>query len=281
MKELTTVAMDKDAEQLRSGLFLSMVKAEKRRTRELRRGKARRLGPVEAFTLKVYGYTDGKFGMPREISEGAWSSPFLQKELDAQHEHRERVWGTTQIELKPYHMRVESLLTVIAAQERKLGELQVKIHPVNESACTSRKRGEENLTDAQVGARRQRELDRQNAKVRADCHEIWEHLEAYYEELSILHCYITESENTAKLTCERVMDHTRQRIDAYWRAAMWVHPQAADMPSVPDLPRETEAEAAYMEQHALRNQAVAATLEDYRKKQEALQANEADEEAAA
>lgn len=281
MKDMTTVGMDRDADQVRAGLFRAMENAEKRRNRELRRGKAKQLGPMESLALRLRGRADGKSGMPKETAAGVWMSPLVQKELDAQQEHRERLWGAVQLELIPYQLRTESLLTVIAARERRLDELREKLQPEGDEICASRKRGEERLSEAQIGARRQRELDRRNSKVLSECREIEDSLTPLYEELSILHCYISESEDTAKLCCERIMDHTRQRIDAYWHAAMQTHPQGLEMPAAPDVPRETTAEAAYMERHAQTRQAVTLALEAYRKKQETNRTYEAGEEAAA
>ena len=280
MKKEPIVAMNRDAETFRKQLFQMMNRAEKMRLRELRRCKAKRLGPVEAIHMRLSGRVDGNLGMPRETSDHVWTSPLIQKEIDAEQEHRERVWGATQINLEPYHMRTESLLTVIASNERKLDEVKARLKPVDEGACSARKRGEEELTEEQIQARRSREFERLNNKVRAEAREIEQAIEAYYEELSLLHCFNTESENTAKLTCERVMDHTRQRIDAYWRSAMKVHPESKNMPVLPFLPRETVAEAAYMERHGKLNETVAFSLEQYRKKQETLNEND-DEEAAA
>ena len=267
MKNKSMVAMDRDAELLRTALFRSMASAERRHSRELLRKNARQLGVFEAFRMRLRGYADGQHGTPRETPDHNWTSPLLQREIDAQQEHRERVWGTLQIELKPYHIRAESLLTVISAQKRKLAELRADIVSVDEEALASRKRGEEQLSDEQVGARRQRELDRRNSGILAECRGVEAYLDTCCEELAILYCFITESENTARLTCERVMDHTRQRVDAYWRASMRVHPRGEDMPVVPYLPRETAAEHAYMEQHGQTHRLVEETLEEYRLRQ--------------
>ena len=90
MKNESMVAMDRDAELLRTALFRSMASAERRHSRELLRKNARQLGVFEAFRMRLRGYADGQHGTPRETPEHNWTSPLLQREIDAQQEHRER-----------------------------------------------------------------------------------------------------------------------------------------------------------------------------------------------
>lgn len=272
-KGIPVVALNQNAEAFRAELFRMMARTEKRRQLHLRRDRAKRLGPVESLHMRLLGRADGMLGLPREQANHVCTSPLIQKELNAQQEYRERVWGAAQIDLEPFHMRCESLLTVIAAQNRKLEAAQGRFTVIDANALSARKRGEEALSNEQIAARRRRELDRENAKVRAEVLEIEQTAETYYEELSVIHCFIAESENTAKLTCERMMDHTRQRIDAYWRAAMKVHPSCAEMPALPMLSRECEAEAAYMDRHGRLNKTVILTLEQYRERKETTEIN--------
>ena len=263
--EIQNVAMNCDAEAFREQLFSAMGRAEQRRLKELQSSSAKRLTLAETLHMAVVGRADGLCGMPREAENGVWTSPFLQREIDAQQEHQKRIWGETQILLEPYHMRTESLLTVIAVQEQELAEKTKELDGTGESGSPQRKRGEEKLTDGQVQARRKRELDRLKSKVLAEIRNLKNELKSYYEELSLLHRYIEESESTAKLISERVMDHSRQRIDMYWRAAFKVLSNNANMPVLPILPDEVVAEKSYLERHEALSRSVTLSLERYRR----------------
>lgn len=245
-------------------LYRQTRKEARRRLRQVQNGRVHYLGPLERLTLSIAGRIDGARSQPREISDGSWSSPLIRKETDALEEHCDRVWGTELVRLEPYHVRIGQLVTDIARLERQLRKSETEDVPVKEEFLAMRKRGEEQLTDAQVCARRQREYDRRVDAARSRTDAVENTLAAHYLELAKLHSIVTDAENEARLCCERVTNHTKQRIDAYWRAALRTHPEQQRMPAyLLPLP-ETNAERTYFQLHSSTNTAAKGLLEKYR-----------------
>ena len=59
-----------------------------------------------------------------------------------------------------------------------------------------------------------------------------------------------ETDNAARLICERTAHRVRLRLDAYWNAALRRHPRAKDMPDGPEAALPGAAEQTYLAQHA-------------------------------
>lgn len=232
----------------------------RRHVRQLKRGHTKRLGPVESLHMRMLGLDDGRRGLPKEEADG-WNSAFIKKETDAWEEFCNRTWGLEQVALEKYHVRTAVLVSDIAQLEIKLQEIEGEYKPPeDESFYLTRKRGEEFCSDAQIRARRHREVEKQIAKVRAAAASIHAELETKCRELALIHRHILESENNTRMICERVMNHIKQRISAYWRAAMRVHPEGDRMPAIPVMLKVTDAERTYTEDHRQLNDAVVRTL---------------------
>lgn len=268
MNKMPTIAMSHEAETFRKQLFGAMTQDKKRRIRELQRGRVKSISLLEHIYLTIQGRRDGKLGLPREDDVCAWNSPILQKELDAQEEKCEKLWGTSQILLQPYYIRTESLLTVIAQLQQKIAERTSLLEAPSEDALTARKRGEEHLSEEQVHARRSRETEKRNAGIRAQIKAYRDEMEQHYEELAVIQRYIKESDHTARMTCQRIKDHTRQRIDCYWRAAFRTHPDNNRLPAAPAVLNETSAELTYHSQYEQLDQAIDQALKASRCVQE-------------
>lgn len=162
-------------------------------------------------------------------------------------------------------MRIDQLVTDIARLNRQLCRLGDGDAVPEDAYLTMRKRGEELLSEAQVRARRRREFERKAAVVRAQAAEIGNTLAEHYLELSKLHSIVTDAESEARLSCKRAENHTRQRIDAYWRSVLRTHPEQERMPAFPLVLPGANAERAYFERYAVANSAAKDLLERFQK----------------
>lgn len=68
--------------------------------RSLKRGRRVKLGLLEMLILSIAGYRDGRYGLPKEDEEGEWTSPRIQKEMNACNESHRKIYETMQIRLE-------------------------------------------------------------------------------------------------------------------------------------------------------------------------------------
>ena len=223
-----------------------MRKIERRESRrrrfQIRHGRTRRPGVLERLYLVVAGWLDGVHRIVRACPDGTWSSPLLRREEDALKEYSSKVWGVEQTRMKKYHAEARRLLADIAKEEHKKKELEALRASYDESYFCSRRHGEERLTEEQVRARRGREAASRTEALLTELNDAETLLVQYSQELSWLHSVISGAETEPKMICTRALDHTNQRIDIYWRAVLYRHPERERMPAVPQLLHETDAE---------------------------------------
>ena len=95
-----------------------------------------------------------------------------------------------------------------------------------------RKEGEENLTEAQITSRRNREHERMllplKNKVEKYDKEFSDTVEAIFTHLS----QVKEAFDSAVKVNQRVLLHSQRKIDVYWHSAMH---QMPELPSVPNV----------------------------------------------
>ena len=53
------------------------------------------------------------------------------------------------------------------------------------------------------------------------------------------------------MICNRVKDHTLQRLDIYWNASFQKHPDKVLMPAVPSVKLSSGAEVTYVHSHEM------------------------------
>ncbi len=218
-------------------------------TIELAKGKPYRLQFFELFMLKYAGWKDGKAGLPKQTEAGDWTSARLRKELDAYEEYCDVAWGKLQVDLRWAYMACDSFIDEILRLKERCAYEKPPELPTDTPAYHIRKRGEEALSETQVFARRKREAEARLASKRREFSHTQQAIRECYEELSLLHSFILEANHAVSLVCERVMNHTRQRIDVYWRAAYRVHPEKERLPAPYAPLRLSNAEAIYREHH--------------------------------
>ena len=232
---------------------------EKAQRRMLRSAKAKHLGFFEAITMNFLGKSDGRAELPRQAQNGNWESPRLRKESSAYNEFCDRAWGTTQLDLKNDYTAVGVLIDTIKRDEEALEHLLMKAPQApDELYLTTRMSGEEVLDDNQIRARRGREFAKDTAPYYARIKTLEDGISTAYAQLDKRHNHIIETNNTTRLVCERLKNHTEQRQDAYWNAALRTHPAKKEMPVTPAPLAKSEAELIYTMQHkTLEGEAVA------------------------
>ena len=216
----------------------------------LRRGRTGRLRLLERVSLSIRGRQDGRMGLPKEAAEGSWDSPILAGERAAYEEFCADTWARHQVSMKEQQEKVRNLTERITRLEGEIGELDREIRELDgEEPEVFRKFGEENISEAQVQLRRKREHDRQTDARRQVRKELeWKISEAR-EERERSRNRILEADHAVRLLCEKVGDHTRMRMAAYWSAALKEHKEAERVPASPNLEIPNDAERIYLSGH--------------------------------
>ena len=138
---------------------------------------------------------------------------------------------------------IDRLTEEIEELDREIGKLKGR------GAEIFRKFGEENISEAQVRLRRSREHERQINGKRELREERAGMLKEAAEERERSRNRILEADHAVRLLCEKVGDHTRMRMAAYWRAALKEHRDAEGVPATPNLEISNDAERIYLSGH--------------------------------
>lgn len=220
------------------------------RQKHLTRGKVKAPGALEILRLRRLGRQDGIQGLPRQDGEGNWSSPFVSREQNSCEEFCSHMWAMLQLEHEGDFARLNELTAVIPMAGDRIRTLQQELAPIpEESPFPPRKRGEEELTEDQVRARRAREREKELAPRKEALAQLEAQLRAETEELISLFSRLEQDGNTVRIYLHRVREHSRQRLDIYWNAALRCHPEGDALPPVPEIIPSTRAEEAYWALH--------------------------------
>lgn len=232
-------------------------------SKALTRKKARQLGVFETFRMVRHGRKDGRIGLPKSDEQGAWMSPLLHREADAYQEFHTAAWARTDIELADEHVEAETLYREIRRNENRLERLlQNAPEELTDRELSARRSGEEDLEESVVRARRKREYDRKNAAYYQKIQGLEDRLEQAYTRLLELKAHIMQVENATRLTTEKVRNHARLRMDAYWQGAYKTHGNAAELPPEPPLVCEASTgEDLYTAGHEVREAELARVRE--------------------
>lgn len=222
-----------------------------KRLRSLDKGKIKNIGIIENIRLKLAGNSDGARGFPRCMDDGKWRSSFIDKEVNAYEEFCSRMWGSMQIEVENDFTRIGELIDSINHLWAELNKAKGNLaeQSKDDQSLSVRKKGEEKLTESQVKARRSRERDKRLAPARGKVSSLESKIALQIEEFLELKNYVDEASNTTRMICNRLKDHTLQRIDVYWNYALRKHPDAMKMPTVPYVDLSYDAEKVYMTPH--------------------------------
>lgn len=264
-----TFARDAESVSTQARMKKTSALLEKEHSRELLLGGTKHLGLFETLRMRLAGRADGRIGLPRKNDDGEWTSVVISREITAYEEYCAKTWGDLQIRLHWAHCRSNVLVEELLRLDEQIEEAMAAMNNVPTLSSDVRKQGEESLSDSQVAARRQRETERARIREKERLTRLRKEYEERFDELSLLHSFIAESGNEVRHICERVMDHTRQRIDVYWRAAFRVHPNNDSMPVVSMSLRQSGAESIYLENHEGHDSAIAAMLIQCRRRLDA------------
>ncbi|MGN8963492.1 hypothetical protein [Bariatricus sp. HCP28S3_D3] len=227
-------------------------KMRKQRYKKVNTGKGKKVGFFESIGLKIKGFCDGRKGFPRQTDKYDWYSPFMNQEVNSFEEFCSHTWGSLQIENEGEYARMEELMDGILQKKELLeaarDDFAVATKRENDSEST-RKKGEDKLTDTQTRTRRKAEKEKKLAPLKSKVAGLEQELKDAEEAFSDLHSKLVEDDNTTRLICHRVRDHILMRLDVYWNSAIRRHPDGASMPVVPVLELKDEAEEAYFRPH--------------------------------
>lgn len=222
------------------------------RISKLGKGKVKGVGFFEGILLKITGHIDGARNLPRECDDGYWLSPHLDREVRSYDEFSSHMWGHLQIEEEDEYARLGELMDSLVHTRSQLESAEVDLATAlsHESGVdTSRRHGENKLTEAQVTARRANERTKRLTPLRSRVSTLQSKLVAEMDEFSALRNKIIEDNNSTRIICARVKDHLLQRMDVYWNSALLKHSENARMPAVPSIEVTSRAEDIYMEPH--------------------------------
>lgn len=222
------------------------------RISKLGKGKVKGVGFFEGILLKITGRIDGARNLPRECGDGHWLSPHLDREVRSYDEFSSRMWGHLQIEKEDEYARLGVLMDSLVHTKSQLESAEADLAAAlscEAGVDTSRRHGENKLTEAQVTARRANERAMRLAPLRSRVSTLQSKLIAEMDEFSALRNKIIEDNNSTRMICARVKDHLLQRMDEYWNSALLKHSENARMPAVPSIEVTSRAEDIYMEPH--------------------------------
>lgn len=222
------------------------------RISKLGKGKIKGVGFFEGILLKITGHIDGARNLPRECDDGYWLSPHLDREVRSYDEFSSRIWGHLQIEEEDEYARLGVLMDSLVHTRSQIESAEVDLATAlshEGGVDTSRRHGENKLTEAQVTARRANERTKRLAPLRSRVSTLQSKLVAEMDEFSALRNKIIEDNNSTRMICARVKDHLLQRMDVYWNSALLKHSENARMPAVPSIEVTSRAEDIYMEPH--------------------------------
>lgn len=239
-------------ESIQEDTSMDRMKLRKQRHKKLGNGKGKKVGFFESIGLKITGGRDGSKGVPRLTDDNAWYSTFMNREVNSYEEFCSHIWGSLQIENEDKFAKLEELMDGIRHKKERLEDarynLEVAYRRENDSE-TIKKKGEDKLTDAQVGRRRRAEKENRLTPLKNKVAGLELELKEAEEAFANLHSRLVEDDNTTRLICHRVKDHTLMRIDVYWNSALMHHPEGASMPVIPTLELRNDSEVAYLHPH--------------------------------
>lgn len=205
-----------------------------KRLKNLHKGKAKSLGPIEKVTMTYAGWIDGKRRLLRCNENGLWQSSILKQEVDSYEEFCAEQMGRLKLQEEDEFKRMNILFDQVIPLRKKLFEAKRILKKVmnEEVDLTRRKEGEDKLTEVQVIARRNRERDKALQPFKDEVVKYDKELSYTIESIFISLSQIKESfDSTIKIT-NRLLQHSQRRIDIYWRSAMRY---ISELPALPNI----------------------------------------------
>lgn len=216
----------------------------KRRLKDLDQGKTKSLGLFERIAMKYAGRSDGRKGLLR-CTDGEWHSSFLKGEIDAYEEYCAAQVGYLKIAEEELFQQINTQFDRIPILRRKLDTAKQHLtDALNTEPDTSRRDGEEELSNGQVVSRRHRERERQLARYRSEVDAQEKELSDAVDDVFCKLSRIREAFDSCQKVLSRVRQHSQRRIDIYWRTASKHLPE---LPAVPDVAFSNKAEQTFVD----------------------------------
>lgn len=203
-----------------------------KRLQSLDKGKTKSLGLIEKWSMKYAGWVDGRKGLLRCNADGEWQSSVLKQEVDSYEEFCAEQIGNLKLEEEDEFKQMNICFDEVVPLRKKLSDAKERLRDAMtvEADLSLRKEGEENLTEVQVAARRSRERDELLKPLKDDVRLYEKQLSDTVKDIFVRLSQIKENfDSTVKIT-NRLLQHSQQKIDVYWRSAM------RHMPDLPALP---------------------------------------------
>lgn len=197
------------------------------------------------------GKKDGAKGFPRAGEDNIITSSNIEGEIEALYECETDIWSLLQLQVEPRIQEMKDLYNKIPLLENELKIAEAKLQEIQgeKTNLNTRTRGDEKLTDGQVFSRRQAEYNRKikpyKDKVDQTKQEIYD-CKLTFEKLMT---EIVETQNYTRMKCQKICNHTRQRIDIYYGAALLKHPLSNELPPILKIKLIPEGELTYLAQH--------------------------------
>lgn len=184
---------------------------------ELYRGKQTKLGMYEKLTLMLRAKQDAIHGLPKE--EEGWTSPTIQREVNACREKLILIYGTLETDLAKHYAELEVLLDSLKLTLLKIKDLvPVLTEKISVERLHQVKKGEENLDSYIVQERRKSEFKKERENYRQKWSDLMAAGMEQYEKLVILKNFLNQEESQAEAVCARITRHMMMRNDYYWRS---------------------------------------------------------------
>lgn len=202
--------------------------------KSLQKGKARSLGFFEILSMKFAGWSDGRQGLLRTTEDGNWQSSKLKEEVDSYEEFCSDLYGHLKVEEEDEFKKLCILLESVTSINKSLSEAKKRLRVAldKEIVLNERKVGEEELNEAQVIARRNREHDKLLQPFYSD---VEENERALFKTVDEIFKHLSQVRESFDSTCKiasRLQQRIQRRIDVYWRSAMR---QNKELPPVPTI----------------------------------------------
>ena len=192
-------------------------------TKIKKRARNSRLGLVEKISLWIRGKRDANQGLPRPAEDGSWTSPTIQKELNACSEAHAVIYQDLQENLFEGYQEAAHLAELLERASVRRTEISRNYpEPLTDKEENMRNYGEEALTDSQVVRRRRREHGRSCMAVQEQIEAVLKEAEENLDKLIGLENLINQSKDEVRILADNIRCHTMQRIEFYWNSACYV-----------------------------------------------------------
>lgn len=220
------------------------AKKSKKRLKTLNKGKTKSLGFIERMSMKYAGWVDGRKGLLRCNANGIWQSSTLKQEIDSYEEFCAKQFADLKVEEEEEFRQMNILFDKIIPLRKKLDDAKRQLSVVigKEMNQIERKEGEENLTEVQVIARRNREREEQLQPLRKKVITYETQLSATIEDIFTRLSQVKESFDSTIKGTNRILQHCQRRVDLYWHSAMCYIP---DLPALPNVVFSDASEQAF------------------------------------